>query len=223
MTALYENLPDWRLQKYRAQYGNTSLSAGDMIGLCTMLQILKPKKMIEVGSGWSSAVSLDTNEYILEKSISLSFIEPYPQLLYSVLREDDEIELMVQGLEDVDLNYFQMLNDGDILFIDSTHVSKMGSDVNYLFFEILPRLKKGVYVHLHDIFYPFEYPWKWIEETGMVWNELYVLRAFLQNNSEWEIVFFQNMMEKIHEEIFREKWPVDMPIHGASFWMRKKK
>lgn len=224
MTEVYLNVPDWRKDcaGYRAKYGNPSLSPGDMIGLCSMLQVLRPKKMIEVGSGWSSAVSLDTNEFLLGNKLSLSFIEPYPQLLRSVLKESDDIDLRVQGLEDVDLDFFQQLESGDILFIDSTHVSKMGSDVNYLFFEILPRLKEGVYVHLHDIFYPFEYPWNWIAKEGMVWNELYLLRAFLQNNSEWEIVFFQNMMEKKHKEIFLEKWPVDMPIHGGSFWMQKK-
>ena len=224
MTEMYANVPDWQSgEGYRAKYGNPSFSPGDMIGLCCMLQILKPKRMIEVGSGWSSAVSLDTNEYILQNEVEMSFIEPYPQLLKSTLRAGEKVHLREEGLEDVELDYFQQLNEGDILFIDSTHVSKIGSDVNYLFFEILPRLKQGVYVHLHDIFYPFEYPWNWIAEKGMVWNELYLLRAFLQCNADWEIVFFQNMMEKKHPEVFMEKWPVDMPIHGGSFWMRKKR
>lgn len=71
-------------------------------------------------------------------------------------------------MENIELEYFSNLEDGDVLFIDSTHVSKMGSDVNYLFFEIIPRLKKGVYIHLHDIIYPFEYPMEWIY-NGMVW------------------------------------------------------
>lgn len=225
MTEVYANVPDWRkdVEGPRARYGNPSFSAADMIGLCSMLQMIRPKRMIEVGSGWSSAVSLDTNELLLDNKTSLSFIEPYPQLLLSILKENDDIELRAQGLEEVDLEFFQQLESGDILFIDSTHVSKMGSDVNYLFFEILPRLKKGVYVHLHDIFFPFEYPWNWIAKEGMVWNEMYLLRAFLQNNSEWEIIFFQNMMEKKYREIFLEKWPVDMPVHGGSFWIRKKK
>ncbi len=222
MSTKYANIPDWGGNGYRAQYGNVSLSPGDMIGLCSMLQVLRPKRMIEVGSGWSSAVSLDTNEHLLGNTINLSFIEPYPELLYSILKESDKINLRAEGLEEVELEFFQQLGEGDVLFIDSTHVSKMGSDVNYLFFEILPRLKRGCYVHLHDIFYPFEYPWNWIAEEGMVWNELYLLRSFLQYNSDWEIIFFQNMMEKKYPEIFMEKWPVDMPIHGGSFWMRKK-
>ena len=163
---------------------------------------------------------LDTNETLLNDSIKCSFIEPYPELLQSLLKEGDRIELHIKGLEEVEINYFTQLEEGDILFIDSSHVSKMGSDVNYLFFEILPRLKKGVYVHLHDIFYPFEYPMDWIE-NGMVWNEMYILRSFLQYNHEWEIVFFQNMMEKKYPDIFLKEWPTKLPIHGGSFWMKK--
>ena len=79
------------------------------------------------------------------------------------------------------------------MFVDSTHVSKTGSDVNYLFFEIIPRLNPGVIIHLHDIFYPFEYPHKWLKQ-GMVWNELFLLRSFLQYNDNYEILYFQNMI-----------------------------
>lgn len=221
MRTKYKNVPDWTSTgRYRAEYGNVSLSPGDMIGLCTMLQLVRPQRLIEVGSGWSSGVILDTNETLLNDSIKCSFIEPYPELLQSLLKEGDRIELHIKGLEEVEISYFTQLEEGDILFIDSSHVSKMGSDVNYLFFEILPRLKKGVYVHLHDIFYPFEYPMDWIE-NGMVWNEMYILRSFLQYNHEWEIVFFQNMMEKKYPDIFLKEWPTKLPIHGGSFWMKK--
>lgn len=219
----YQNIPNWKDEgagEYRFQWDNDSLSPGDAIGLCSMLQALKPKKVIEVGSGWTSAVMLDTNETLLKKSIEISFIEPYPDTLKRILRGSDDVKLYEERLENIDLEYFSKLEEGDILFIDSSHVSKMGSDVNYLFFEILPRLKKGVYIHLHDIFYPFEYPMKWIY-NGMVWNELYLLRAFLQNNNAYEVVFFQNMLEKKYPEKFVEKWPVNKPIHGGSFWMRK--
>ncbi|MBQ3544734.1 MAG: class I SAM-dependent methyltransferase [Lachnospiraceae bacterium] len=223
MSECYHKVPDWKEignGEYRYQYDNLSLSPGDAIGLCSMLQVLKPKRVIEVGSGWTSAVMLDTNERLLKGSMELSFIEPYPDTLKKILRESDNIKLREERLENIELEYFSNLEDGDVLFIDSTHVSKMGSDVNYLFFEIIPRLKKGVYIHLHDIFYPFEYPMEWIY-NGMVWNELYLLRAFLQNNNAYEIVFFQNMLEKKYAEKFKDKWPVNKPIHGGSFWMRK--
>ncbi|HWT73635.1 MAG TPA: hypothetical protein VN258_02805 [Mobilitalea sp.] len=228
MTTLYDTIPNWEnmsvplgTTNLRHRYGNPSLSPGDAIGLHCMLRILQSKRLIEVGSGYTSAVTLDTNEFYLENKIDLKFIEPYPTLLQSLLKKSDKVELMPTGLQEIPLSTFEQLDSGDILFIDSTHVSKIGSDVNYLFFEILPSLKKGVYIHLHDIFYPFEYPKQWIY-SGMIWNELYLLRAFLQNNKDYEIIFFQNMMEKKYMNLFLEKWPLQAPVHGGSFWLRKK-
>lgn len=227
MTNLYDSIPEWQdiSMKFvstdlRHRYGNPTLSAADAIGLHCMLRILKPNKMIEVGSGYTSAVTLDTNEFYLNNKIELTFIEPYSDRLKSILKETDKINLIEKGLQDIPLEVFEKLDSGDVLFIDSTHVSKVNSDVNYLFFEIFPRLKKGVYIHLHDIFYPFEYPKQWILD-GMIWNELYLLRAFLQNNSNYSIIFFQNMMEQKYMNNFLEKWPLKIPVHGGSIWIRK--
>lgn len=228
MQKSYKLIPEWvsidntTKSKYRYRIGNLSLSYGDAVGLFSMLSILSPNKIIEVGSGWTSAIMLDLNEFFWGGTKDISFVEPYPQTLKKILKTDDNVELIEESLQKVPLSYFQSLDEGDVLFIDSTHVSKYGSDVNYLFFEILPRLKKGVIIHLHDIFYPFEYPHRWIK-SGMVWNEDYLLRAFLQYNKEFEIVFFQNYLEKAHRDIFIENWPFDdKTIHGGSFWMRKK-
>ncbi len=228
MGALYETLPDWPYEgaheesPYRYYYGNASLSPGDTIALHCMLRLIKPKRIVEVGSGFTSAVTLDTNEYYLDHSMQCFFIEPYPALLQSLCKPDDQIQLRSCRLQEVEVEFFEQLESGDILFIDSTHVSKVDSDVNYLFFEILPRLKSGVYIHLHDIFYPFEYPEKWIFDTGMIWNELYLLRAFLQNNHDYSIEFFHHFMEQKHMELFLEKWPLKEKPHGGSLWMRKK-
>lgn len=188
-----------------------------------MLNIIKPKRLIEVGSGYTSAMMLDINEYCLmyESQIDLTFIEPYPKLLNSLLKESDRINLVETELQAIDLKFFQVLEEGDILFIDSTHVSKTGSDVNYLFFEIIPRLNPGVIIHLHDIFYPFEYPHKWLKE-GMVWNELFLLRSFLQYNNNYKILYFQNMIEKLYRVKLENAWPIkNETIHGGSFWMKK--
>lgn len=92
------------------------------------------------------------------------------------------------------MSVFEKLEENDILFIDSSHVSKMDSDVNFLFFEILPRLKSGVYIHFHDVFYPFIYPKEWIYE-GRAYNEMYILRAFLMNNAQYKIQLFGHMLE----------------------------
>lgn len=227
MKKLYDTLPQWKNwgeeneNGLRYVYKNPSLSNGDAVALHCILRMIKPKKIIEVGSGFSSALILDTNEYCLNSEMQCYFVEPYPKLLKSLCKSTDNILLQECGLQDIELDFFDQLESGDILFIDSTHVSKVGSDVNYLFFEILPRLKKGVYIHLHDIFYPFEYPEEWIMEKGMIWNELYLLRAFLQNNKDYSIEFFHNMMEQKHMDQFMEKWPLDEKPHGGSIWLRK--
>lgn len=230
MKKLYDTLPEWEKwgenveangKELRYTSDNPSLSNGDAVALHCMLRMIRPKKVIEVGSGFSSALILDTNEYYLNNEMKCYFIEPYPDLLKSLCKSTDNISLQKTGLENVELEFFEQLESGDVLFVDSTHVSKTGSDVNYLFFEILPRLKKGVYIHLHDIFYPFEYPEEWIMENGMIWNELYLLRAFLQNNKSYSVEFFHNMMEQKHMDLFMEKWPFSEKPHGGSIWLRK--
>ncbi|MGI9484201.1 MAG: class I SAM-dependent methyltransferase [Hyphomicrobiales bacterium] len=127
--------------------------------------------MIEIGSGYSSCVMLDTNELFFDNAISMSFVEPYPELLLSLLKSGDEqnIEVHASKLQDTPLEIFAKLDAGDILFIDSSHVSKAFSDVNTIFFEILPNLSAGVYVHFHDIFANFEYPLEWLLQ-GRAWN-----------------------------------------------------
>ena len=158
------------------------------MGLFTMIQILRPSQVIEVGSGYTSAMLLDLNEIYMDKSMTLTFIEPYPEKLKELLKPDDDIKLLQQRLQDVPMEFFETLYSGDVLFIDSIHVSKEGSDVYYRFFEILPKLRRGVVVHLHDIFYPFTYPHDWVV-NGRVWNETYLLRAFLQYNNDFEISY----------------------------------
>lgn len=232
MIELYPTLPDWQLtlsdskKGLRYYYENQWFGAADAIALHCMLRILNPKRLIEIGSGYSSAVTLDTNEYYLENKLHISFIEPHPERLKMLLKSEDNIELHVKELQDISLDFFKQLSEGDILFIDSSHVSKVGSDVNYLLFEILPQLNKGVYIHFHDIFYPFEYPKDWIINKGFIWNELYILRAFLQNNPNYSIQFFQDMLLYKYSDIFMKNWPTNIPVYsslpyGASIWLKK--
>lgn len=187
-----------------------------------MLRHLMPKKVIEIGSGFSSCATLDTNEMFFNGSLELTFIEPYPDLLMSLIKKEDtkNINVIPQRLQDVELSEFETLEANDILFIDSTHVSKINSDVNLIFFEILPVLSSGVYIHFHDIFFPFEYPKHWIYE-GRAWNEIYMLRAFLQYNSNFSIVLMNTFMEHFHEPFFREEMPLCLKNRGGSIWVRK--
>jgi len=180
--------------------------------------------VIEVGSGQSSALLLDVNDRCLGGSTEITFIEPYPAFLRTLVRESDlDSRLIESGLQEVPLSTFKALESGDILFIDSTHVSKLRSDVNYLVFEILPTLAEGVHIHIHDIMYPFEYPAKWIT-NGWSWNEAYLLRAFLQYNSTFEVTLFNTYLELRDRDWFQSNMPRCLDTgagpHG-SIWLRK--
>ncbi len=115
---------------------------------------------------------------------------------------------------------FKKLEENDILFIDSSHVAKVGSDVMYEYFDILPVLKSGVIIHVHDMFYPFEYPEEWIKQ-GRAYNELYIVRALLMDSKKYKIIFFNDMMVKKYYEKYQESWMGNYPIFGGSLWLQK--
>ncbi len=222
--AYYKEMP-FQPQKHeglRYYYENPAYSYSDAILLHCMIRFLKPKKIIEVGSGYSSCMTLDTNESFFDGSIVTTFIEPYPDLLMSLIKDTDKskITTIPSRLQDVDLSEFETLQANDILFIDSTHVSKINSDVNRIFFDILPRLSSGVYIHFHDIFFPFEYPKAWAYE-GRAWNEAYLLRAFLQYNGEFRVALMNTYMEHFHESFFQQNMPLCLKNPGGSIWIRK--
>jgi predicted O-methyltransferase YrrM len=203
-------------------FENPNYTYADGIILYCMIRFLRPQRIVEIGSGYSSCAILDVNELFFNNSISCTFIEPYPQLLRSVIGNSDRrsIRLIGQKVQDVDLNVFRELKASDILFIDSSHISKTGSDVNYIFFKILPLLARGVYIHIHDIFYPFEYPKPWVEE-GRAWNETYLLRAFLQYNQTFQIRFFSNFLIQKYPKLFEGGMPLCMKNIGGQLWIEK--
>jgi predicted O-methyltransferase YrrM len=196
----------------------------DVVFLYHTMRYLKPRRIVEVGSGSSSAVMLDINDLFFSSSINLTFIEPYPDRLYRYLRESDRstTSIIAEKVQDVPMDVFQSLEENDILFIDSSHVSKVGSDVNHIVFNILPRLAKGVWIHFHDIFYPFELPMQWVLR-GRFWNESYLLRAFLMNNNAYEIMLFNSLLHKEFQDWFEKEMPECLFDAGntGSIWLRK--
>jgi hypothetical protein len=206
----------------RYYFENPAYSYSDAIMLHCMIRHLRPARIIEIGSGYSSCVTLDTNERFLGGRMATTFIEPYPELLLSLTTSVDHSRMRVlrSRLQDVDLAEFSSLEAGDILFVDSTHVSKVHSDVNRIVFDILPALKTGVHVHVHDIFYPFEYPRSWFEE-GRAWNEAYLLRAFLQFNSAFRVVLMNTFMEHFHGTWFEAHMPLCLKNPDGSLWIER--
>ncbi|MGH8589672.1 MAG: class I SAM-dependent methyltransferase [Gammaproteobacteria bacterium] len=203
-------------------FENQFYSYSDALFLHCMLRDIRPKRVIEVGSGFSSAATLDTCELFLDNEVNCTFIEPYPDLLRSILKPGDSerIHIIEEPLQDVPVSLFEGLAANDILFIDSTHVSRVGSDVNYIFFEVLPALRPWVVIHFHDVFWPFEYPESWIEE-GRQWHEDYVLRAFLEFNQAFEIVVFNTFLETFHSDWFEKYMPLCLKDRGGSIWLRR--
>ena len=178
---------------------------------------------MEVGSGYSSAVILDTLDVFGEVETEVTFIDPYPERLQSILRADDEekTEVLAERVQDVEPERFQQLRRGDLLFIDSSHVLKVGSDLHYLMFEIMPHLPVGVHMHFHDVFYPFEYPVEWLK-MGRYWNELYMLRCFLAGNQQWQITLFNDFVNKEFGEYIEEKMPLCRRNFGGSLYLTKR-
>lgn len=194
----------------------------DALVLYAMILNLRPRHIIEVGSGFSSAVMLDAIDSDSEANTKVTFIEPYPDRLKSLLRPGDQqrARLIEQPLQEVGLELFAELSSGDVLFIDSSHVVKCGSDVNYLLLDVLPSLQAGVWVHFHDIFWPFEYPMDWLLE-GRAWNEAYMVRSFLQYNSRFQIRLFNSFLGARHQDELARLFPLGVKDTGGSLWLQK--
>ena len=183
----------------RYGYDNAFFAPGDALAWWGLLRLRRPARVVEVGSGWSSAVLLDAIDATEGWSPEVTFVEPYPDRLQELVREEDDAALWQCGVQDVPRELFDTLEAGDVLFIDSAHVSKVGSDVNLLLLEIVPSLVPGVLVHVHDIFYPFEYPAEWVYD-GRAWTEAYVLRALLAGSSTLRIVWWNDLMRVFHHD-----------------------
>jgi len=208
---------------------NGFFSYGDAIVLFGMLRHFKPRRIIEVGSGFSSAAMLDVNDRFFDGEVEFTFIEPYPERLLSVLQPKDQRRATLERLpvQEIPLERFSVLEANDVLFIDSSHVARVDSDVLRLVFDILPSLNRGVIVHFHAIMWPFEYPLIWYRD-GRAWNEAYLLRAFLQFNSDFEILYSNSFMASCHKTLVEALMPLALKTPSGklvpgntSLWLRK--
>lgn len=228
----YKEMPwdfqdDNKNQEFRYKNKDSYYRYSDAVFLYLIMRKYQPKRIIEVGSGFSSAIMLDTNDlFFNDNRIHFTFIEPNPQdrldgLIHSEDRKNCKID--IQKVQDVNLEIYRELQENDILFIDSSHVSKAGSDLNFILFNILPILNKGVIIHFHDIFYPFDYPKDWLTEERFYWSECYLLRAFLMNNEAYKITFFNSAAHKFQADFLSKEMPEVMidHIHCGALWIQK--
>ncbi|UGB44840.1 class I SAM-dependent methyltransferase [Frateuria edaphi] len=185
-----------------------------------LLQTIRPRRIVEVGSGYSTLLTMDVNQRFLGGAAAITCIEPYPRPFLRRAASEGKIALIEERAQTVDEFIFTSLADGDVLFIDSSHVGKTGSDVNRLILEILPILAEGVYVHFHDIFLPLDYPERWVRELGFSWNEQYLLQAFLAFNPVYSIVYGSAIARELHTETLGA-FLKGTPMQGGSLWLRR--
>lgn len=214
---------------YRYYLDNPFFSYGDGVILYSFLSHFKPKRIIEIGSGFSSAAMLDVCDCFFDTPIKFIFIEPRPERLHALLTEKDKrvCHIETKFVQQVDVGLFEDLEENDILFVDSSHVGKIQSDVLHIIFNVFPRLKSGVIVHIHDVPWPFEYPENWVRQ-GRAYNEAYLLRAFLQYNAGFEILFFNSFIARHHAEAIKRLMPQVLGVpstketeSNSSIWLRK--
>jgi hypothetical protein len=202
---------------------NESYTEADASMLWAMVRSARPKRVVELGSGHSTLVTahaLRRNATDGGEASQLEVFDPFPGVVEESLPGLTRLERV--GAQQVPLSTFETLESGDVLFVDTTHTVKVGSDVNFIVLEVLPRLRAGVYVHLHDIFLPYEYPKQWLEDYGLYWTEQYLVHAFLVFNSGYEVLASMHALQRDRRDAMAELLPpavADWP--GGAFWMRR--
>lgn len=216
----YEQFPTKPVgQPSRFHLNNGLFDGTDALVAYCMVRHFQPRLIIEIGGGFSSLILGEAAAK--NNSSPLICVEPFPQefLKHGFLGLHSLIEKRV---EDVELEFFSQLGSGDILFIDSSHTVKIGGDVNYLFLEVLPRLNPGVIVHVHDIFFPFDYRRDWVLDELRFWTEQYLLQTFLSFNSEFEVLISNSYLSHYYSEDLKAAFPRLTSWGGGSFWMRRR-
>jgi hypothetical protein len=198
-------------------FNNPMFSGTDALVLYCIVRHFKPASIIEVGSGFSTRLLVEAARR--NGPTQILCIEPYPDEL---LRQRVlPVELIDRRVQDVPLSVFESLQGGDVLFIDSSHTVRIDGDVNYLFLDVLPQLKPGVVVHLHDVFLPRHPPRDWVVDQMRFWCEQYLLQAFLAFNAAFEVVLANSYLGLRHAPMMRDVFPRSPWWGGGSFWIRR--
>lgn len=214
------------LSKYIGEYTppvNSGLSQVDAFILYALIRNKKPSVFIEIGSGDSTKISLSAFDKNEKEGVTCEFtaIEPFPQKYLKDIK-NNKFKLTEKKVQDVDVDFFSQ---ADILFIDSSHVAKIGSDVNYEILDIVPRLKIGSLVHWHDIMIPLNYHKTWIESGNMFWNESYMVHAFMLHNKSFKIIWASKYMQLNSPEPLLKTFtyfkPEDPAQQLSSFWIER--
>jgi hypothetical protein len=210
---------------------NGNFSYGCAVSTHCILRHFKPRHVIEIGSGNSSlviaAALLRNAGDFIPGGAEYTIVDPYPRLIIEK-GLPGLTRLVKERVELLDLNFFKQLGKNDVLFIDSGHTVRIGSDVNYLILDVLPRLPSGVIIHFHDIGLPYEYPKVYATNPHfrMLWTEAYLLQAFLCHNSQFEVLLAMSYLTADWKQELNDAFLLhDSASHlltSGSFWIRRK-
>lgn len=197
---------------------NSQFSYSDAMSYYAYIRRIKPKTVIEIGCGFSSLVALEA----LEKNGTgkLKCIEPFPRPFITSFGNSGTIDLHKMRAQDVTPEMLNsMLSDGDILFIDSTHTVKTGSDCLHIYLRLLPHINKKIYVHVHDVFLPFGMPQNWLLNTQIFWTEQYLLLAWMIDNPRVSLLFGSAYHNHFNPGILDSLMYGRFSKGGGSFWL----
>ena len=218
------DIPDHAGPESDFYWQNNFWNSADAMVQYGLFRSRKPSRLIEVGCGFSSLLAARAfranSRENPELRTDVMLIDPYPrrEALDKLPRDWQLVESILQRCP---LDWFERLGPGDVLFYDGSHCCHTASDVNWFFFQILPRLREGVLIHLHDIFLPRDYPREWLLERLQSWNEQFVLQAFLMNNSAYRIEIANAFLAHERAPEIKALYQEVQPYWGGSFWMTK--
>ena len=207
------------LRELQFDFDNAFFNGFDAAVYYSLIRHLQPRRVVEIGGGYSTQIA--DKALRVNGQGRLTCIEPYPEV--RLIDADLNVELIQKRVEEIEHGFFSRLEANDILFIDSSHTVKFGSDVCYEFLEVLPILKPGVWIHVHDIFFPHDYPEEWLMKRRQAWNEQYLLEAFLSFNSRFSVQLANYWICLDHLDEAARLWPGALsPNYGAcSLWMKR--
>ena len=216
--ALLIGLAQYRteLEQLEFDFNNDFFSGFDAAVYYALIRHLQPARIIEIGAGYSTRIA--SQALVRNANGRLTCIEPYPEA--RLLDANLNVELIQKRVEEIDVNFFQDLEANDILFVDSSHAVKFGSDVCYEFLDVLPRLRPGVWIHVHDIFFPHDYPAEWLLDRRLALNEQYLLEAFLSFNKSFVPQLANHWLCLDHADTAAVLWSNDN-TRASSFWMKR--
>ena len=203
------------LATVEVEFDNDFFNGFDAAVYYSLIRQLQPARIIEIGGGHSTRIA--AKALARNGKGRLTCVEPYPEA--RLLDANLNVEIIQKRVEEIDVDFFACLEANDILFIDSSHAVKFGSDVCYEFLEVLPLLNQGVWIHVHDIFFPHDYPAEWLLDRRLALNEQYLLEAFLAFNKSFVPQLANYWICLDHADAAARLWSGD--TRASSLWMKR--